>query len=164
MKLGACALAKNHVRWPRYWAFYLHQNIIKFFTRPSTVKKGTCKQGVSATFLGMRTIFIWTLPKIICSVNGCEKSEGEGVSIAKIRKGKCGAKLNILKEQEGSNQKTILQGDIAINFLELHNFSFVEALSEIQETFDLFINVAPEEYLYPTQGWPSEILRVMGSQ
>ena len=41
----------------------------RYFTPISTVKKGTCKRRISASFLGTRTIFIRAVPEFFCRVN-----------------------------------------------------------------------------------------------
>ena len=66
-KIAACALEKNHVCWPKMLSLLLAPK--HDFTPLSTVEKGTCKRRISATFLGMLTIFIRAVPKIFCRVN-----------------------------------------------------------------------------------------------
>ena len=67
-KIAACSLAKESCSLAKMLSLLPAPK--HYLTPLSTVEKGTCKQRISASFLGTRTIFIRALPKIFCLVNG----------------------------------------------------------------------------------------------
>lgn len=68
--LAACALRNNCIASKDIDVGpFTHMIPKHYLTSLSTAEKNVCKQDISATFVGMRTIFIQAMPKIFCCVN-----------------------------------------------------------------------------------------------